>query len=280
MASTYAIGDIQGCHDALLRLLDRIEFDPASDRLWFTGDLVNRGPRSLETLRFVAELGDAAVTVLGNHDLHLLAVAAGAQQPRDSDTLNDILGAPDFDALIDWLRHLPLAHHDPRLGYTLVHAGLAPQWSVTDALSLAAEVEAQLAGPEWTGFMAEMYGNEPARWDDRLTGADRLRVIVNYLTRMRFCAPDGTLDFAHKGPPGSQPVSLLPWFDAPDRKSVNDRIVCGHWSALGAIESHNVISIDSGCVWGGDLTALKLDASGDSDWYSVNCKETRAESLR
>lgn len=271
--STYAIGDIQGCHDALLRLLDRIGFDPADDRLWFTGDLVNRGPQSLDTLRFVAALGDAAITVLGNHDLHLLALAAGTQRQRNGDTLDDILAAPDFAALIDWLRHRPLAHHDSRLDYTLVHAGLAPQWTVADAIALAAEVETCLASPDWIGFMAQMYGNEPSRWDNNLTGADRLRVIVNYLTRMRFCSPDGTLDFAHKGPAGSQPAPLVPWFAAPDRQSAGERIVFGHWSALGAVRQHNVFPLDSGCVWGGGLTALRLD---DGDWFTVGCQQKEA----
>lgn len=267
--SVYAIGDIQGCYDALARLLDHINFEPQTDRLWFTGDLVNRGPQSLETLRFVKDLGDAAITGLGNHDLHLLAVAAGCQPARPSDTLDAVLAAPDRRELLDWLRHRPLAHYDAACGYIMVHAGLAPQWTRYGTMALASEVEARLAAPDWTSFMNNMYGNEPARWNADLTGADRLRVIVNYLTRVRFCTPDGTMDFSHKGPPGRQPVPLVPWFAVPERKSANDRIVCGHWSALGAVSRHNVFSLDSGCVWGGALTALRLD--GDGGWFEVDC---------
>lgn len=268
--ATYAIGDVQGCYDALGRLLDHIRFDDGTDRLWFTGDLVNRGPQSLETLRFVRSLGDAAVTVLGNHDLHLLAIAAGCQSARPSDTLDDILAAPDRHDLLDWLRRRPLAHYDAACGYLMVHAGLAPQWTRSEALTLAAEVGARLAAPDWTDFLSGMYGNEPARWDPGLVGIDRLRVIVNFLTRLRFCTPDGTMDFDHKGPPGTQPAPLLPWFAVPERKSIDDRIICGHWSALGAINSHNVSALDSGCVWGGALTALRLD--GEGGWFKMDCK--------
>lgn len=269
--AVYAIGDLQGCRDALARLLDRIDFDATSDRLWFTGDLVNRGPQSLESLRFVKQLGEAAVAVLGNHDLHLLAVAAGHQELGPSDTLDTILSAPDRTELIDWLRRQPLVHHDARLGYTMVHAGLAPQWTVEDALGLAGEVEARLAAPDWTDFVARMYGNRPARWTSDLANTDRLRVIVNYLTRLRFCMPDGTMDFDHKGPPGSQPAPLAPWFETPDRRSAGQRIVFGHWSALGAGANQSLFSLDSGCVWGGCLTALRLD--GDGGRFSVNCKK-------
>ncbi|HET6655783.1 MAG TPA: symmetrical bis(5'-nucleosyl)-tetraphosphatase [Gammaproteobacteria bacterium] len=272
--SVYAIGDIQGCYDALGRLLDRIRFDPQADRLWFTGDMVNRGPRSLETLRFVKSLGGAAVTVLGNHDLHLLAVAAGCQRARPSDTLDAILAAPDRDELLNWLRRRPLAHYDAAYGYLMVHAGLAPQWTPNDALALAAEVEARLAAPDWTAFLIGMYGNAPARWDPELTGIDRLRAIVNYLTRLRFCTPDGTMDFDHKGPPGTQPAPLVPWFAVPARNSAGDRIVCGHWSAVGAGRSHNVYLLDSGCAWGGALTALQLD--GEERWFKVECDSSAA----
>jgi bis(5'-nucleosyl)-tetraphosphatase (symmetrical) len=265
----YAIGDVQGCYDALNRLLERIKFDPADDRLWFTGDLVNRGPQSLETLRFVRRLDGAAVCVLGNHDLHLLAVATGKQAAKPGDSIDSVLAAPDCDELVEWLRRQPLAHHDPDLGYALVHAGVAPQWTLADTLALAAEVEAQLSAPDWTAFMAEMYGSKPARWDDALTGTDRLRAIVNFLTRLRFCTADGTMDFTHKGPPGTQPAGYLPWFAVPERKTADDHIVFGHWSALGAVSGHNVYALDSGCVWGGGLTALRLDEDGG--WVTVGC---------
>lgn len=269
--AVYAVGDVQGCYDTLARLLEHIRFDPQTDRLWLTGDLVNRGPQSLETLRFVMSLDDAAVTVLGNHDLHLLAVAAGCQTKRANDTLDDVLAAPDRRELLDWLRHRPLAHYDAACGYLMVHAGLAPQWTRYDTLVLAAEVEARLAAADWTDFLDRMYGNEPARWDPKLSGIDRLRAIVNFLTRLRFCTPDGTMDFAHKGPPGSQPAPLMPWFAVPDRKSIDERIICGHWSALGAVSTHNVFALDSGCVWGGALTALRLD--GDGGWFNVTCEK-------
>lgn len=265
----YAIGDVQGCYDALARLLERIKFDPADDKLWFTGDLVNRGPQSLEVLRCVKRLGDAAITVLGNHDLHLLAVAAGRQPARPSDTLDAVLAAPERDELLDWLRRRPLVHHDPRLGYTLVHAGFAPQWTLEQARALAAEVEARLAQPDFAEFAGNMYGNEPARWDPALAGDERLRVIVNYLTRVRFCTADGTLDLDSKGPPGTQPEGFLPWFAVPGRRTAAAHVVFGHWSALGAVSGHNVYPLDSGCVWGGGLTALRLDEDGG--WFTVGC---------
>lgn len=267
---TYAIGDLQGCYDALIQLLDRINFDSAGDILWFTGDLVNRGERSLDTLKFVRSLGDAAVTVLGNHDLHLLAVAAGRASARPGDTLDAILDAPDRDELLDWLRRRPLAHHDDELGYTMVHAGVAPQWTLAQTLALAAEVSARLAQPDWHEFMGTMYGNEPDRWSPALQGDARLRLIVNYLTRTRFCAPDGRLDFDHKGPPGTQPAPYLPWFVVPGRKTAAAHIVFGHWSALGAVSGHNVYPLDSGCVWGGGLTALRLDEDGG--WITIGCQ--------
>jgi bis(5'-nucleosyl)-tetraphosphatase (symmetrical) len=271
--AVYAIGDVQGCHDSLIRLLERIGFNRRTDTLWLTGDLVNRGPCSLETLRLVKSLGRAAITVLGNHDLHLLAVAAGCQSAQPGDTLNAILTAPDRAELIDWLRRQPLVRHDARLGWTLVHAGLAPQWTIEDALSLADEVERRLASSNWTTFLANMYGNTPARWDRGLRGDDRLRVIVNYMTRLRFCTPDGRMDFAHKGPPGTQPAPFVPWFEAPRRQNADGRIVFGHWAALGIVSKNNVLAVDSGCVWGGSLTAFRLDK--DSAPLSVKCNENR-----
>lgn len=257
--AVYAIGDVQGCLDPLQRLLDKLRFDPARDALWFTGDLVNRGPQSAEVLRLVRGLGARAVAVLGNHDLHLLAVAAGVRVPSLQDTFGDVLEAPDRDELLDWLRHRPLLHHDAVLGYTLVHAGLLPQWDLAMARRLAAEVEAVLQGDEYAAFFAQMYGNTPDRWNDTLAGVSRWRVIVNALTRLRYCTPDGRMDLAPFGPPGTQPPGLLPWFQVPCRKTRGERIVFGHWSLLGPYRSEGVLAIDTGCLWGRQLTAARLD---------------------
>lgn len=270
--AVYAIGDIQGCFDELQALLDKIGFDPAHDRLWFTGDLVNRGPKSLETLRYVKSLGDRAVTVLGNHDLHLLAVAYGLQD-NEAEDLDRILTAPDRDELIDWLRHRPLLHHDPELGYTLVHAGLPPSWDLAKAQALAGEVESVLRGPDCRAFLEHMYGNEPEQWSDDLTGWDRLRFIVNCFTRMRFCDNDGRLELQAKGPPGSQPAPYRPWFAIPDRASADLKIVFGHWSTLGPCAEPNVFPLDTGCLWGGSLTALRLD--GERKRISFPCPGAR-----
>jgi len=257
--TAYAIGDIQGCHAELERLLDRLDFDPAADRLWLAGDLVNRGPESLAVLRRVHALGDAAIVVLGNHDLHLLAVAAGNARHSKKSTLGAILRAPDRDELLDWLRRRPLLHHDPDLGLTLVHAGLPPQWNLAEALACARELETVLRSDDYPEFMHAMYGNEPARWSPDLSGLERLRFITNALTRLRFCALDGTLALKEKGEIGSQSPGLLPWFQVPGRRTRADRIVFGHWSALGYWSGENVWAIDSGCLWGGALTALRLD---------------------
>jgi len=257
--TAYAIGDIQGCHAELERLLDRLDFDPAADRLWLAGDLVNRGPESLAVLRRVRALGDAAIVVLGNHDLHLLAVAAGNARHSKKSTLGAILRAPDRDELLDWLRRRPLLHHDPELGLTLVHAGLPPQWDLAEALACAHELETVLRSDDYPEFLHAMYGNEPARWSPDLSGIERLRFITNALTRLRFCAPDGTLALKEKGEIGSQSPGLLPWFQVPGRRTRADRIVFGHWSALGYWSGENVWAIDSGCLWGGALTALRLD---------------------
>jgi bis(5'-nucleosyl)-tetraphosphatase (symmetrical) len=273
---TYVIGDLQGCAHEARRLLAHIHDDAGGvARILFVGDLINRGPESLAALRDMKALADAGQgrveALLGNHDLHLLAVAVGAQSASKSDTLDEILSAPDRDELIAWLRRRPLAmRHGAHL---LVHAGVAPQWSAGQTLSLAGEVEAVLRGDGWIEFLGQMYGNEPARWDDSLEGLPRLRCIVNALTRMRLCQPDGTMDFAHKesdqGPPGS---GLLPWFDLPDRKTRDVTVVFGHWSALGLVLRPDLVGLDSGCVWGGKLTAVCLD---DRSLLQVDCPEYR-----
>lgn len=258
--ATYAVGDLQGCYDPFRRLLDKIQFDPANDRLWLTGDLVNRGPRSRKTLRYVRSLGLAVTTVLGNHDLHLLALAhdIGVNTNR-FDSMWKILAADDCDEMIDWLRTQPLAHFDADLNTLLVHAGLPPQWSCKKALKRAAEVEAVLRGADFVDFLQAMYGNKPDRWSGKLAGAERLRFIVNCLTRVRMMTPDGKLDFSHSGPPDAARKGLVPWFNAPDARWAGTRIVFGHWSALGLVVDDNIVSVDTGCVWGRQLTAVRLD---------------------
>jgi bis(5'-nucleosyl)-tetraphosphatase (symmetrical) len=259
--ATYAIGDVQGCCDELEALLRKLDFDPSRDRLWFVGDLVNRGPRSLDVLRLVRRLGDAAVTVLGNHDLHLLAIARGAAHLRPADqTLLPVLEAPDRDALLDWLQARPVLHHDPGLGITMVHAGLPPPWDIPLARRCAAELEAALRSEHSGRLFADMYGNHPDRWDPALEGADRLRFITNALTRLRVCDRSGRLLLKLKGPPAKMPSGAVPWFQVPGRRSVGSRIVCGHWSALGYHDGDGVLALDTGCVWGGTLIAQRLDA--------------------
>ncbi len=259
--ATYAIGDIQGCYDELQRLLEKIDFDPAGDRLWLTGDLVNRGPRSLEVLRLVKGLGDRSITVLGNHDLHLLALWQHRHHHfKSNDTLADIFHAADGEELLEWLRFQPLIHHDPELGFAMVHAGLPPQWDLNQALSCAAEVEMTLRGGKFSEFLAHMYGNKPVRWSPQLSGWDRLRFIVNCFTRLRFCTADGELEFSHKGnPDGEESGKYLPWFRVPQRNSRNTPIIFGHWSTLGLYQADNVHAIDTGCLWGGTLSALQLE---------------------
>ncbi|MBS3964285.1 MAG: symmetrical bis(5'-nucleosyl)-tetraphosphatase [Methylomonas sp.] len=268
----YAVGDIQGCYDALRRLLDHVGFDPKIDQLWLAGDLVNRGPHSLETLRFVKGLADAAVTVLGNHDLHLIATALTLGKIGKKDTLLPILKAPDCDELIAWLRHRPLFHRNDH--FCLLHAGLPPQWDLALTQDMASLVERALQGPEHLRFFASMYGNKPALWSDTMTRAEKLRFAVNCFTRLRYCDADGTIDFAHKGPPGSQPPHLMPWFTVPNRKSRDLRIIFGHWSTLGFYDRDNVYAIDTGCLWGGQLTALML--GDDVQRYSMDCACTPA----
>lgn len=260
----HAIGDVQGCYDALRRLLDKIEFDPASDRIWLTGDLVNRGPKSLKTLRFVKGLGDAAVTVLGNHDLHLLAVAGGVDHAGDRDgSLAKILDADDCEELIDWLRARPLAHHDDGLGTLMVHAGIYPTWTVKKALKRAREVETVLRSHDYDDLLPHLYGEKPARWSGKLTGYKRLRFIVNCLTRIRMIDAEGRLDLAHKGPPGRARKGLVPWYSVEGARWLGTRIVFGHWSALGLLVKPGVICVDTGCVWKRALTAVRLDGAPD-----------------
>lgn len=265
--ATYAIGDIQGCFDSLQQLLAKCAFDPARDRLWLVGDLVNRGPRSLETLRFVKSLGEAALTVLGNHDLYLLMVAEGGAKTRGKDdTLQPILDAPDCAELLDWLRRQPLCHVED--DYCLVHAGLLPQWSIKKARKLAREVEAALQGAQYREFIANMWGSQPDRWSDDLTGWPRLRAVVNAMTRMRFCSADGVMEFKVKGELANAPAGYMPWFEVPGRKSEKSVLVTGHWSALGFRLSDNMLALDSGCLWGGHLTAVRLE---DRRVFQVDC---------
>lgn len=261
----FAIGDIQGCADSLDRLLDQVQaHDP--DEIWFAGDLVNRGPDSLASLRRVVGLGTTARCVLGNHDLHLLAAACGARAPGRRDTLDPILNAPDCTQLIDWLRRRPLAHLDR--GHLLVHAGVHPDWSAEQTVALAQEVSSVLQGPDWVDFMHSMYGNAPARWDDDLRGDDRLRVIVNVLTRMRYIRRDGGLDLDFTGRPDERPANIRPWFDMPKRASAEVTVVFGHWSTLGLMLRTNLIALDTGCVWGGALSAVRL---GSREVLQVSC---------
>ncbi len=269
--SIYAIGDLQGCATALHRLLERIRFDPAVDRLWFTGDLVNRGPESLEALRFVRELGDSATVVLGNHDLHLLAVAAGVKSVARHPTLAPILDAPDRDELLHWLRHLPLAHLDRDIGVMLIHAGLPPQWTVSEAMARAAEVEQALRGPDHLELVEHMYGNKPDLWQESLAGHERLRFIINCFTRLRYCDETGRLDLGPACPPADAPPHLLPWFRLPHRASADTPIIFGHWSALGFLQEPGLLSLDTGCVWGRTLTAARIDATGVNGVWGVDC---------
>ena len=276
--AVYAIGDVQGCYNELQKLLETIRFDPGKDCLWFAGDLVNRGPDSLATLRFVKGLGGAAVTVLGNHDLHLLALSQGNLKHKASDqTLAPILNAEDRDELLEWLRRTPLMHHDRALDYAVIHAGLPPQWDIDTALKRAQEVEAALRGEGYSYFCTHMYGNEPSSWSERLEGMDRLRFITNCFTRLRYCTLKGDLALKEKGPPGSQRYGCLPWYEVPGRASESARILFGHWSTLGFSQARNTWALDSGCLWGGKLTALKLSKTEAAEVIQVKCKGYRAK---
>lgn len=268
--STYAIGDIQGCYSSLQKLLNHIQFNPNEDSLWFTGDLVNRGAQSLETLRFVKNLGSKQHTVLGNHDLHLLAVAEGTRANSLDDTLTAILEAPDRDELLHWLSLQPLIHHDEKLNFTMVHAGLASSWDLATALQLSHEVESALSSEKKKDFLYHMYGNLPDLWVPELKGFDRLRCITNYFTRIRFCHPDGRLDLSNKGKIETV-NNLIPWFKVPHRVNKDLKIIFGHWAALcGITNTPGVFALDTGCVWGFNLTAMRLE---DEKIFSVACEK-------
>ena len=271
----YAIGDIQGCHAEFCELLTLIGFSKTDDRLWLTGDLVNRGPDSLAVLREVRALGDAARTVLGNHDLHLLTVAAGHTGAHRDDTLAPILAAPDRDELLDWLASKPLAIVED--GMLMVHAGVLPQWSTGRVVELAHEVEATLASDAREDLLHVLYGDEPRAWRDELDGFDRLRAIVNALTRLRFCTADGRMDFREKRGAAYAPVGFAPWFAHPNRRSASSLLLCGHWSTLGLLLAPNVLMLDSGCLWGGALTAIRLP---DRRVFQVPSLEPVAPMLR
>lgn len=271
----YLIGDVQGCDAALGRLVAKIDFSPSRDTLYLLGDLVNRGPDSDLVLRRLMGYGGAAHCLLGNHDLSLLAVAYGDRAPHRNDTMDKVLLAPDRDGMIEWLRQQRMAIHAP--GLLMVHGGLLPQWDATQALALAVEVEDVLRGPGLADFLAQMYGNQPAQWDDSLTGADRLRVIVNAMTRLRFCTPEGVMDLRASGGLHDAPPGYLPWFDVPGRKSAGTTIAFGHWSTLGFLQRPDIISLDTGCVWGGCLSALRLGADGAAnELIQVKCEQAQA----
>lgn len=269
----YLVGDLQGCLAPLDALLARLDFSPSRDRLVVLGDLVNRGPDSLGVLRRLAGLGEAAACVLGNHDLHALALACGLRRPHRQDTLDGLLGAPDAAAWVDWLRHQPLLREEG--GWVCVHAGLPPAWDLATARAEAEAVAARLRAADWRDALAAMYGNQPARWDPALTGLDRWRYAINALTRLRFVHGDGRLDFAVKEGAGAAPPGLLPWFDAPGRASAGTPIAFGHWSTLGALDRPDLLSLDTGCVWGGCLSAVRVDG-GRREWVQQPCPQAQA----
>ena len=270
--ATYAVGDLQGCLKPLQCLLKRVAFDPAQDKLWLVGDLVNRGPESLATLRFLYSIRSALTCVLGNHDLHLLAVAHNTERLKKGDTLREVIDAPDAADLLEWLRQQKLLHYDEARNTALVHAGIPPQWNISKALKRAAEIEEALRDDvRLPLFLDGMYGNEPAKWDGDLQGVTRLRVITNCFTRMRFCKADGTLDLKSKEGVGSAPIGYAPWFSHKERKTREQRIIFGHWAALeGQCQEPGIVALDTGCVWGARMTLMNID-SGEK--YSCDCKE-------
>lgn len=269
--ATYAIGDIQGCYNSLQHLLQHINFDPAHDRLWLVGDLINRGPDSVAVLRWAMRNDAALRVVLGNHDLHALAVAEGYVEAHRNDTLGPLLQAEDSAALLGWLRRQRMAYAED--GYLMVHAGVLPQWSAAQVLELASEVEAVLRGDGYRDFLAHMYGNHPNHWQDNLRGMSRLRVITNALTRLRVCTPDGGMDFRFKGELPDVPHGMLPWFELPGRRSADHTLVFGHWSALGLLLRDNLVALDTGCLWGGSLSAMRLE---DRRVFQVPCADSDA----
>lgn len=267
--ATYAIGDIQGCLEPLQCLLEEINFNPLADKLWLAGDLINRGSDTLATLRFLYQLRDSITVVLGNHDLHFIAVYYGLRKRGKNDTLDELLRAPDCADLVYWLRQQKLVHHDPVLNFTMVHAGIPPQWDLSEALARAREVENILQSDKIEKFLSGMYGNLPNRWSDDLAGVDRLRLITNYFTRMRFCSADGELELQTKESAEAAPIGFAPWFSFSERKTRAQKILFGHWAALeGRANVENVYALDTGCVWGGALTALRLE---DERWFACDC---------
>lgn len=277
--STYLIGDIQGCDAAFSQLLTQLSFSPSRDTLFLLGDLINRGPASAEVLRRCMQLGDAVKPLLGNHDLHLLATAHGIRKPGKRDTLQSILNAPDSSALLHWVAQQPLARyledtHGQRL--LMVHAGVLPQWTLEDSLQLADEVHQHIKGPHLHDFLLHMYGNTPQQWDAALSGADRMRVIVNALTRIRFCTADGVMDFESAESADAAPTGLMPWFECPDRKTAKDTIAFGHWSTLGLVNRPHLMALDTGCIWGGCLTALELGSDfSERTVHQVHCEQAQ-----
>ena len=259
--ANYLMGDIQGCDAPLGQLLGKIGFSPSRDVLYVLGDLVNRGPASAAVLRRLMKLGDAARCILGNHDLHLLAVAQGVRKARADDTLDDVLAAPDRKRLLAWLRQQRLALFEQNC--LMIHAGVLPSWTTEKTLALAGEVEAALQGPECEHFLQKMYGSEPAQWSDALQGDARTRVIVNALTRMRFCSPQGVMEFSAKESAATTPAGYLPWFEVPQRNTAQVMVAFGHWSTLGLIRRDKLLGLDTGCVWGGCLSAVQIDSKGD-----------------
>jgi bis(5'-nucleosyl)-tetraphosphatase (symmetrical) len=271
----YLIGDVQGCDAALARLLDTIDFSASRDTLYMLGDLVNRGPASDAVLRRLIALEGSAHCLLGNHDLSLLAVAHGLRAPHRNDTMDTVLLAPDRDRLLEWLRRQRMAIRAH--GWLMVHGGVLPQWDEDDVVRLAGEVESVLRGPSIADFLSRMYGNEPARWDEALAGADRLRLIVNALTRLRFCTPDGVMDLKAAGGLDAAPAGCLPWFDVPGRRTGGTRVAFGHWSTLGYLQRPDILSLDTGCVWGGCLSAYRLGAPGAAgELIQVKCEQSQA----
>lgn len=270
----YAIGDLQGCYEPLMRLLDKVGFDPQHDTLWFAGDLVNRGKHSLQTLRFVRGLGKAAVTVLGNHDISLIAAFYGLRKTHK--TLKPLVDAPDYAELVTWLAQRPILHVDTSLGYAMCHAGIAPQWDLATAQQCAAEIEQALAGAQCAQWLAQVYGDQPDYWSANHTSWDRHRYILNVFTRMRYCRVDGSLDFEEKGSPSAQKnnssVQLIPWFQYPNRRELGVNVVFGHWSTLGYYDRHQVIALDTGCVWGGQLSAIRIDTNNPQQ-ICIECND-------